>query len=171
MRACLLFQGFLLFCFLACKKPANLGDDSSDIGQVPIALAASLGDSLPQKAMTALGLSQVTGVKIQYIDGHSASYFAYPAGREVILNTIAGLPFSKGSKVADTLCRPVAAAFLQREYAGLSATESQYSDFFWQALNHNVDAYECIKAPWKHTLLISKTSGQVLHRIELLSML
>jgi hypothetical protein len=171
MRACLLFQGFLLFCFLACKKPANLGDGSADAGRLPIALAVSLRDSLPQKAVTALGLSDVTGVKIQFIDGRSASYFAYPAGREVALNTIAGLPFSKGSKIADTLCRRVATAFLQREYAGLSATESQYSDFFWQALNHNVDAYECIKAPWKHTLLISKTSGRVLHRIEFLSML
>jgi len=171
MRACLLFQGFLLFCFLACKKPVNLGDGSADVGPVPIALAVSLRDSLPQKAMTALGLSDVTGVKVQYIDGHSASYFAYPAGREVVLNTIAGLPFSKGSKVSDTLCRPVATASLQREYARLSATESQYADFFWQALDHNIEAYECIKVPWKHTLLVSRASGQVLHRVEFLSMI
>ncbi|HEY5749353.1 MAG TPA: hypothetical protein VIU12_24970 [Chryseolinea sp.] len=171
MRACLIFQGFLLFCFLACKKPANLGDGSADVGKLPIALAVSLRDSLPQKAMTTLGLSEVIGVKVQYIDGHSASYFSYPAGREVALNTIAGLPFSKGSKVADTLCRPVATATLQREYASLSSTESRYADFFWQALNHNVEVYECIKAPWKHTLLVSKTSGQVLHRIEYLSMI
>jgi len=171
MRVCLLFQGFLFFCFLACKKPANLGDGSADTGQLPIALAVSLGDSLPQKAMRALGLSDVTGVKIQYIDGHSASYFAYPADRKVALNTIAGLPFSKHVKVADTLCRTVATTTLQHEYAGLSTTESQYADFFWQALDHNVEVYECIKAPWKHTLLISKTSRQVLHRIEFLSML
>ena len=171
MKACLLFQGFLLFCFLACKKPANLGDGSPDAGRLPIALAASLGDSLPQKAMTALGLSDVTGVKVQYIDGRSVSYFAYPAGREVVLNTIAGLPFSKQTKIADTLCRPVAPASLQNEYARLSSTASQYADFFWQALTHNVDAYECIKAPWKHTLLVSKTSGRVLHRIEFLSMI
>jgi hypothetical protein len=171
MRACLLFQGFLFFCFFACKKPANLGEGSADAGSLPIAFAVSLSDSLPQTAMTALGLSDVTGVKIQYIDGHSASYFAYPAGREVALNTIARLPFSNRSKMADTLCRPVATASLRREYAGLSATESQYADFFRQALNHNADAYECIKAPWKHTLLVSKTSGQVLHRIEFLSML
>ncbi|AYB33258.1 hypothetical protein [Chryseolinea soli] len=171
MRACLLFQGFLLFCFLACEKPANLGDGSADAGRLPIALAVSLHDSLPQKAMTALGLSDVTGVKVQYIDGRSASYFVYPASRQVALNTIAGLPFSKHAKIADTLCRPVATAALQYEYAHLSSVESQYADFFWQALNHNVEAYECIKAPWKHTLLVSKTSGQVLHRIELLSML
>jgi len=171
MRACLLFQGFLLFCCLACKKPANLGDGSVDAGKLPIALAVSLRDSLPQKAMTALGLSDVSGVKVQYIDGRSASYFAYPAGRDVALNTIAGLPLSKRAKVADTLCRPVARVMLQREYADLSTAESRYADFFWQALNQNVDAYECIKAPWKHTLLVSRTSGQVLHRIELLSML
>lgn len=171
MRVCLLFQGFLFFCFLACKKPANLGDGSSDAGRLPIALAVSLSDSLPQKALTTLGLSDVTGVKIQYIDGRSASYFTYSAGRDIALNTIAGLPFSKGSKLADTLCRPVATEALLHEYAGLSTTESQHADFFWQALKQNVEAFECIKTPWKHTLLVNKTSGQVLHRIEFLSML
>jgi hypothetical protein len=170
MKTCLLFQGFLLFCFLACQKPANLGDGAAD-GKLPIALAVSLRDSFPQKAMTALGLSDVTGIKVQYIDGRSVSYFAYPAGTDVVLNTIAGLPFSKNSKLADTLCRPVATATLRREQAGLSPAELQYGDFFWQALSQNVDAYECIKAPWKHTLLVSKTSGKVLHRIEFLSML
>ena len=171
MKTCLLFQGFLLFCFLACQKPATLGDGVAAGERLPIALAVSLRDSLPQKAMTALGLSDVTGVKVQYVDGHAVSYFAYPAATDVALNTIAMLPFSKHGKLADTLCRPVATATLRGEYAGLSPTELQYGDFFWQALSQNVEAYECIKAPWKHTLLVSKTSGQVLHRIEYLSML
>jgi hypothetical protein len=171
MRACLFLQGFLLICFFSCKKPTNLGDGFADAGRLPIALTVSLRDSLPQKVLTALGLSDVTGVKVQYIDGRSVAYFAYPAGREIVLNAIAGLPFSKSSKLADTLCRPVAIAALQREYDDLSPTELHHADFFWQALNHNVEAYECIKAPWKHTLLVSKTSGRVLHRIEFLSML
>jgi len=54
-----------------------------------------------------------------------------PGGKS--FEPIAGLPFRR-QQGADTLCHSVATASLQREYAHLSATESQYADFFGKRL-------------------------------------
>jgi hypothetical protein len=40
------------------------------------------------------------------------------------------------------------------------------TSFFWNAKPEEYTFYECFKGSMKHTLLISKTSAKILHKIE-----
>ena len=161
MRTSLLFPCLFVFSIFACKKPKHL-----DSFTYPIILQTSLQDTLPSKAMGALKLDNVKGIKIGYFTGGYASYFEYEADRQSTLETISALSFSKRATISDTVCRRISHGYLALTKAQLSITELENSEFFWAAGEQEFDAYECIKGAFKHTLLISKNSKQIFHRIE-----
>ena len=170
-----LFPVLLLASILACENHPEASSrpypvDSTDYAFRTTTAAifqAPITDTLPPKAVQALSLSHVNGIQVKYLSGKDVYYFAYPADKKTLLRTIANLPFSKYSIVADTLCRKSshhALTFLQEE---ISPTEYKNSRSFWEADKEEFEVYECIKSPMRHTLLVSKKSGQVFHRIEL----
>ncbi|MBL0744284.1 hypothetical protein [Chryseolinea lacunae] len=168
MKTGLLFLCCFLFCVLSCRKPGYLSHAEGSNGTIPpLATAVSLRDTLPPSMVNTLHLEQVSGIKVQYADGHAVYYFEYEAEHPTLLALLAQSPFARDATVADTHCRPLTAPELSSLHDTLSPVEQQHSTSFWEALVRDVAIYECLKTPRKHTLLLSKTSNRVFHRIEL----
>jgi hypothetical protein len=161
--------GLLLPLFLitagACKKPVL---EVTDGTIPPLVLTTSIEDSLPQKSIRALKLEGLTGLKIQYYSGAYASYFEYKAEKNVLLDAISMLPFPMNSNVSDTQCRKISLGDMNRGKENISAVELENASGFWDGHESQIEVYECVKAPFKHTLQIERGSNAVRHRIELL---
>jgi hypothetical protein len=160
----------LLFSF-ACKKPnASLQADAfADIP--PLILRTSLKDTLTKKVLTTLQLNDTEGVKIKYQNGNYASYFTYEADGDALLRAIGSLPFPRYVIKADTVCHAISFRDIALLKKNVTNAEYEASAFFWDIDATNYDVYECLKPPLRHTLLISKTTRQVLHRAEYIAQL
>jgi hypothetical protein len=160
----------LLFTF-ACKKPAASIHDDAFADIPPLILRTSLKDTLTRNVLTTLQLNDAEGVKIKYQNGNYASYFAYEADHDALLQAIGSLPFPRYAIKADTVCYPISfrdIALLKQKVTG---AEYEASSFFWDVDETKYDVYECLKPPMRHTLLVSKSSKQVLHRAEYIAQL
>lgn len=172
MKASLIFPLLLVLSIVACRKPApsvhnNPEDFANSLSNIePVVFSTSLKDTLPASALESLGLSNINGIEVKYLDGHNARYFGYYADEKTLLKTISMLPFSKHAAIADTLCRRISYNDLNFLRQHISSTEYENTSFFWNADPKDVVVYECIKSPSMHTLLINRKTGLVLHRIE-----
>ena len=163
MRIQILFPFLLILSAFACKKPAHSLEDSS-YSQAVI-FNTSLRDTMPAKALAELNLNNVTGIKVKYLSGHFASYFEYEADHRALIHTIGSLPFPLYAELSDTTCHVIPFHYVETARNTVSETEISNSGF-WLAKPEEYTAYECLKAPFKHTILLSRSSKKVLHRIE-----
>lgn len=166
-----IFPLLLILSAFACKKPVLEPHAAASYTAVmeaapPLLSTTTLADTLPPQALTALQTGTVNGVKLTYAGGRYASYFAYQANPQTVIETISTLPFARYAVVADTVCYKTSFTTLAQLQQTLSDTELQSSAFFWNAPHDQFEVYECLKAPLRHTLLISRRSGQVFHRVE-----
>lgn len=166
-----IFPLLLLLSAFACKKPVLEPNAKATYAALLRSMptlngSIALEDTMPAEAVAALNTGNINGVKLSYANGRYASYFAYEADAETVINTIATLPFNRYAPVADTTCYKTNFDTLEQLQHTLSEAELQSSAFFWNAPREQFEVYECLKAPLRHTLLISRRSGQVFHRIE-----
>lgn len=165
MKILICFPLLVIFSLGGCKKPTT--ESTLDYHSVPpIVLSASLRDSIPSKMVKALNLDDVTGIKIQYITGLHTSYFEYEADQNALLQTISQLPFSMRAAVGDIACHRITFQDLNLIKQKISTVELENSSSFWTTEQTDFDSYECIKPPFKHTILFHKNSRRILHRIE-----
>ena len=160
----------LLFTF-ACKKPAASVNDDNFADIPPLILRTSLKDTLTKKVLTTLQLNDTEGVKIKYQNGNYASYFTYEADGDALLRAIDSMPFPRYAIKADTVCYPISYRDIALLKKKINGAEYEAASFFWDADVTEYDVYECLKPPLRHTLLISKTTRQVLHRAEYIAQL
>ncbi|HEX5168036.1 MAG TPA: hypothetical protein VFW11_02600 [Cyclobacteriaceae bacterium] len=156
---------------LSCKKNENIFEAQkrpADESTEAIIFYTLLADSLSAKAIDALRVGDVTGIKVKYLSGRECRYFEYDAEKSLVIRTISQLPFTPYSKYSDTLCRKINDEDLTRLRRTISSTEYENSSSFWNNDSETVDVYECIKSPFRHTLVIDRKSNHILHRIELL---
>ena len=133
--------------------------------ELPITQPTSLADSIPIEYYQQLHVVEKRGNK--FIEkGKAVTYLEYETDAHVLLKTIANLPFSKYAMRADTVCVETGFYELTALKNSISKEELSTGSYFWNIETENYQLYECIKGYEKHTLLISKNSEQVLHRIE-----
>ncbi|MBT1688457.1 hypothetical protein [Dawidia soli] len=158
----------VLFLSAACDKRQQIPDAPVSINEAvgPIVLHASLQDTLSPAFLQALRLGKVEGLNVKYLSGREAHYFAYIADPDAVLRAVARTAFSKHVVVADTVCRRIDARALDVLAQPLHATELAAGAFFWQADAAGLEAYECVRGPVRHTLLIRRATHTVLHRVE-----
>lgn len=160
MRVVLPILIMFLFALGSCRKPQL---ESTAESVPPLILSTSIYDSLPSRAVNALGLGQVNGLKILYRTGEQVSYFHYRSNREKLLRVLSELPFNADSRIADTLCRQISLAELTRPWDDLSVFDSQMPAFTDDA---DVMVYQCSKPPFLHTIIARKASDEIAHRVE-----
>lgn len=160
----------LLFTF-ACKKPTAFLEADAYADIPPLILRTSLKDTLTKKVLTTLQLNDTEGIKIKHHNGNYASYFTYEADRDVLLRAIGSLPFPRYAIKADTVCHAISFRDIALLRQNVTNAEYEASMFFWDVDVAKYDVYECFKPPLRHTLLISKTTQQVLHRAEYIAQL
>lgn len=164
MKGYLGFAGLLIiFSLGACKKPIL---EVTDNVVPPMILATALEDTLPSAAVEALDVKGVTGLKIQYYSGLFTSYFEYDIDKGLLLKTISALPFTQSASIADTLCREIAVTQMAQPWEDLSAAKSDLTmpDLQGEA----TQIFECLKPPYRHTLVLTKNSNRIHHRVEFL---
>lgn len=157
----------LLFALAACHTRQPLIDAAFVNDAVgPVVLHASLEDTLSPAFMQVLHLEKVEGLNVKYLSGKEAHYFAYIADADAVLRAVAHTAFSKHITIADTVCRRIDRRALDMLAQPLHATERGAGAFFWEADAGEFEAYECVRGPIRHTLLISRATRNVLHRVE-----
>lgn len=162
----LIVPSLLLFATWGCNKPHHLKGSIEQLPNQPAVLLTSLQDSLPAKALQELKIDKrILGTKIKYNNGRYVSYFEYEADHQTLLRTIGRLPFSRAAILADTTCRAISIDDFNQLRTTISAVEEENTASFWNVASPQVVVYECIKAPFKHTLVLDKTTSRVLHRV------
>jgi|GEM_PF-2178476 len=166
-----IFPLLLLLAAVACQKPIlepNAKERFAEIvrSSAPLVSKTTLEDTLPAEALRTMGIGQINGVKLQYGNNHSTSYYAYHADPDALIATLSRLPFTKYAAIADTTCYKTSFEVLTQLQQNLSDIELRNSAFFWNASHEEFEIYECLKTPIRHTVLISRRSGLVYHRVE-----
>ncbi len=112
-------------------------------------------------------LNQLNGVKIlNPATGKYTYYFEYIANKQDTLRRIEALPFLKDNRPSSLSCELMNAPLNPLDGSTLTQEERDATSFFWDAQTDEFTFYECYKSPMKHTLLLSKTSDRILHRVE-----
>src|SRR5690606_12089713 len=131
-----------------------------------LVLYTSLSDTLPASTIEALGLADITGIKVKSYNGKFANYFKYEANRNNLITEFSILPFQRSAHLADTTCHKMAYRDFELLRAQVSDAEKDNASFFWQASEDEFDVYQSIKPPLRHTLLISRNSNTIFHRAD-----
>jgi hypothetical protein len=83
-----------------------------------------------------------------------------------VISAISKLPFSKFSSLSDSRCRKITQEELLSIRQDVPSTEFESAAFFWNSANNKTEIYQCIKSPYRHTLLFNPDSDVIFHRIE-----
>ena len=114
------------------------------------------------------GIQEIHGVKIIDYDHQKIEYyFEYEANELDTLKMIANLPFAIDDHVSNVA--PVRMESSINPLKVNNAFTEEIKDaisFFSNAKAEEFTFYECVKSPMKHTLLVSKTSSRILHKVE-----
>lgn len=114
-----------------------------------------------------IALRQLNGVKIFNSDtGRYTYYFEYIANKQDTLRVVSALPFLKDNRPSSLMCQLMNSPTSPLDDASLAQEEREATSFFWDAQADEFTFYECYKSPVKHTLLLSKTSNRILHKVE-----
>lgn len=115
-------------------------------------------------------VQQLNGVRVVNREtGKFTYYFQYIANKQDTLRTIASLPFLlKDNRPSSLACELMTISGNPLDNSKLAQAEKNASAFFWTANAEEFTFYECYKSPVKHTLLLSKTSDRILHKVELI---
>ncbi len=161
---------FILSSIFACKRPSESHADTVwSEHKSPTLTTTLLRDTLPYRFISNLHITEVHGVKASYSSGQQTSYYEYEADPEMILKMVSSLPFKRSNSVSDTTCRAFEIPFSMTGKRFISAKELQAANFFWQINPKDFFYYECLKNPDRHTILINKITGRILHRVESMS--
>lgn len=156
------FAAFFIFLSVDWKGENS---ESSDPDQVYSITNASLQTDILHRA-TIEGLKQLHGVRVTYSDRTRVSYFfEYEANVQDTLKVIGSLPFILDDNISSLEC-----TLMESDSNPLGEAVSdqvrEATAFFWNSNASDYIFYECTKSPLKHTLLISKTSSRILHKVE-----
>lgn len=115
------------------------------------------------------GLRQLNGVRILNPDtGKYTYYFEYIANKQDTLRRISALPFLKDNRPSSLTCELMNSPLNPLDDSALAKEARDATAFFWDARADEFIFYECYKSPVKHTLLLSKTSDRILHKVEVI---
>ena len=110
---------------------------------------------------------QLNGVKVLNPDtGKYTYYFEYIANKQDTLRMISALPFLKDNRPSSLTCELMNASFDPLDNSALTQEGRDATSFFWNIRGEDFTFYECYKSPVKHTLLLSKTTDRILHKVE-----
>jgi hypothetical protein len=113
-------------------------------------------------------IHEIHGVKIMDHDRQKVEYyFEYEATEVDTLKMVASLPFTIDDHPSNLAPVPMESSTNPLEVNPTFTAEILDAiAFFSNAKADEFTFYECVKSPMKHTILISKTSSRILHKVE-----
>jgi hypothetical protein len=160
-----LITGF--FAALVIYLPTDRSGTTTDPESVYGIMHASIQADILQGA-TIADLKEIHGIKVLYADyGKCTYYFKYEADPNDTLKVISELPFALDNNPSSVACMLMNAnSNPLDEVRTLATQEQEASSFFWNSKAEDFTFYECVKSPFRHTVLISRSSPVILHRVE-----
>jgi hypothetical protein len=152
------FAAFIIYTSINNKRVVQ-ADNSTYVSDSSV--HEILGYSIEKiKELHAIKISQAD--KVSY-------YFEYEADHTKVMELLATMPFQLDDNKSSVQCGLMNSDTNPLLYAAtLSKAERDASDFFWAAQPSEYVFYECTKSPLKHTMLVSKNSSRILHRVEVI---
>jgi hypothetical protein len=162
-RAALIMGFFAALAIYLPNQKVIYGPGEIDFG-IPISDASVAYEIFDD---TDFVLQQLNGVKIFNPDtGNYTYYFEYIANKQDTLRRISALPFLKDNHPSSLSCELMNSTLNPLDNTALTQEERNATSFFWDTRADEFIFYECFKSPVKHTLLLSKTSDRILHKVE-----
>lgn len=171
MKKSLLLALAIIGVFWSCQRNTAVDIEHDNVWidyKSPAFKHISLYDTLPKRAADYLSAVELNGVRAIYPTGRHTSYLEYEADPMRVLFAVQSLPFAI-HEGGDTLCRDMRQPFSLSGQRVLSNEEKKQASFFWNINPEDFVYYECIKGLQRHTILVSKTSRKILHRVETLA--
>ncbi len=171
MRKIIFLTVAVIAVFWSCRKNTGVDVEQDNVWQdykSPTFKHISLYDTLPKNAVSYLSAVEINGVRATYSSGRHTSYLEYVADPMRVLFAVQSIPFAM-HEGGDTLCRDMEQAFSLSGNRVLSQEEKRQASFFWNMNPEDFVYYECLKGSQRHTILVSKHSNRILHRIEMLA--
>lgn len=171
MKRSLLLALAVISAFWSCQRNTGVEVEQDNVWQdykSPTFKHISLYDTLPKKAVDYLNAVEINGVRAFYASGKHTSYLEYEADPMRVLFAVQSIPFAM-HEGGDTLCRDMGQPFALSGQRVLSRDEKTKASFFWKINPDEFVYYECLKGSQRHTILVSKNSNRILHRIEMLA--
>jgi hypothetical protein len=151
------------------RDSSYLVDDDNNIdtsrAQSPIVTSTSLADTLAPEFIKILGIPDVAGTRIVAPYRTWSSYFIYSADKQKVFEALEQLPFTFTDDNVDLSVRPISFGDLHLIKTSLMPEEISTMSAFWIP-NDDSRAYEFIKPPFRHTLIVSERTGNIQHRVE-----
>jgi hypothetical protein len=164
---------FFLFLILSAlfmepyRSDRNLLADAGGVDdRASWVTTASLTDSIPADVLESLGLKDMNGIRVNFRGRPAVDYFSYQCDKNKLLIALSKIPFAITHSDADATYRQISTDDLLRLRQDIPVSELSEAPEFWTASSEEFDIVECLKPPFRHTFLISKTGNDVLHRIE-----
>lgn len=154
------FAAFIVYTSLGLVKSNEVVDTSTTYISDSSVRESILGYTLPN-------LREIHGIKITKAD-RVAYYYEYEADYNQVLNLLASMPFQLDNNRTSVQCGWMNSDSNPLDFKNLSQTELDASSFFWNVIPEEYSFYECLKSPLKHTVMISKTTSRILHRVEVM---
>lgn len=163
---------FFLFFILSAlfispyRTDRNLLAEGDDKDPASWVTTAALGDSIPVDVLRSLGLDGVNGRRVNSRGRPPVDYFSYQCDRNKLLQSLSKIPFAISHSVADATYRTISVNDLLQLRRDVPSSELSVAPAFWSVRSEEFDVVECLKPPFRHTFLISKTGNEVMHRVE-----
>jgi hypothetical protein len=163
-RAILIMGGFAAFILcLPIEKKAEYFYEAGSPFFIQQAFVETdiFGNAFPGK------IEQLHGIRIDdQQTGKYAYYFEYVANKQDTLRRISTLPFLKDNRLSSTNCMLMESDSNPLIEKSIHSEVREATAFFWNTDADEFTFYECYKSPVKHTVLLSKTSDRILHKVE-----
>ena len=153
------FAAFIIYTSLNVKRDSQIDTSTTYVSDSSV--HEILGHSIEN-------IQEIHAVKVSRADKVSF-YFEYEADHTKVLSLLASMSFRLDNNNSSVQC-----GLMNSEsnpllcFGALSQVERDASSFFWSANATDYTFYECTKSPLKHTMLVSKTSSRILHRVEMI---
>jgi hypothetical protein len=171
MKKIILLTLGVISVFWSCQRNTGVEVEQDSVWQdykSPTFKHISLYDTLPENVVNYIAATEINGVRAMYSSGRHTSYLEYEADPMRVLFAVQSIPFAM-HEGGDTLCRDMNQKFSLSGNRVLSKEEQQQASFFWNMNPDEFVYYECLKGSQRHTILVSKNSNRILHRIEKLA--
>lgn len=155
----------LLFAsaFIACgSDTTSYRVIRSNVEHGSIISQSLLSDTFPCPKSFYELVGNPSGVSLTFPDGRQVYFFDYAVDSSQILQQFNSLPFKMGNGKSDVTCRQTKLDLPTDDENLLSWIDQDA----WIGNDAGYIAYECIKPPFKHTLLVHHDNHKIHHRVE-----
>jgi hypothetical protein len=129
-------------------------------------IKTTLSDTLGIDVFVAMGVQDVTGIRLQKGFNKYSAYFEYHGSAEKILAVLSSLPVRIQNQNADVTCGEIPFPEFVSLAREMSTVELEQSANFWTASFPSETVYDCIKPPFRHTIIVNADQSTIRHRIE-----